>query len=212
MSQPRSQRVLASIGALALLLGMTAAAALALTIREGFSTRDEPSSLEAFAASAARSLATPARARRMQAPPITPELLEEARVHWASHCANCHGVDGAGDTTMGQLLYPRPPDMRAAPTQRLSDGELYFVIKNGVRLTAMPAWGVAGDDDGESWALVAFIRTLPKLTESELNEIRSNLPRTPHELREELEEQQFLRGEPAPASPTPPTHRSITHE
>jgi len=123
---------------------------------------------------------------------MTEEQSKQARLHWASHCASCHAVDGSGDTAVGRNLYPHAPDMRAASTQRLSDGELYFVIKNGVRLTGMPAWGEPGDDDAEGWALVGFIRTLPRLTEGELDELRANLPRTPHELREELEEQQFL--------------------
>lgn len=212
MSQPWPQRVLATIGAVSLALALAGAAALALAIHGGFSTRAEPSALEALVAGAARNLSVPARARKLAAPPVTRESLGEARLHWASHCASCHAVDGAGDTAMGQRLYPRPPDMRAPPTQRQSDGELYFVIKNGVRLTGMPAWGEPGDDDGESWALVAFIRTLPKLTEGDLDQIRSNLPRTPHELREELEEQQFLRGEPPPASPTPNNPQEHHHE
>lgn len=203
MSHPRSQRVLASIGAVSLLVALASAAALALAIHGGFSTRDEPSSLEALMARAARSLATPSRARKLPSPPVTPASVKEARTHWASHCANCHDIDGSGKTAMGRNLYPRPPDMREAPTQRQTDGELYFVIKNGVRLTGMPAWGERGDDDAESWALVAFIRTLPKLTESDLEELRGNLPRTPHELREELEEQEFLRGDQSSPTPNP---------
>lgn len=201
-------RVLATIGAASLLVGVLGAATLALTLRGGFSTRTEPSSLEAILAGTARTLSIPAQAGELHAPSMTPELLRDARHHWAAHCANCHASDGAGDTAMGQHLYPRPPDLRTATSQALSDGALYFIIKNGVRLTGMPAWGDPGDDDAESWALVAFIRTLPKLTEAELADVRANLPRTPHEQEEELEEQRFLRGEPPPASPTdtPPEH------
>jgi mono/diheme cytochrome c family protein len=206
MATSARHSVLASIGAASLVLGLAFVAALALAVRGGFSTRAEPSVLEALAARAARSLALPARARKLPAPPVTPEALSEAGVHWAAHCASCHGVDGAGDTPIGQHLYPRPPDLRALDSQRRGDGELYFVIKNGVRLTGMPAWGEPGDDDGESWALVAFIRTLPRLTDAELAELRAQLPRTPHELAEDLEEQRFLRGEPAPAE-NPQEHR-----
>lgn len=194
MAKTARQSVLASLGAASLVLGLVFAAALALAVRGGFSTRAEPSVLEALAARAARSLAVPVRARKLASPPVTPGALREAGLHWAAHCASCHGVDGAGDTALGQRLYPRPPDLRALEAQRQSDGELYFAIKNGVRLTGMPAWGEPGDDDGESWALVAFIRTLPRLTEAELAELRAQLPRTPHELAEDLEEQRFLRG------------------
>ena len=73
--------------------------------------------------------------------------------------------DGSGDTSIGRSLYPPAPDMRAARTQALSDGELFAIIENGIRLTGMPAWGT-GTPEGErdSWALVHFIRRMPSLT------------------------------------------------
>lgn len=84
--------------------------------------------------------------------------------------------------------------MRAETTQRLTDPQLYSVIKNGIRLTGMPAWGAPGDDDDESWALVALIRTLPTLDEGARAEIELNLPKTPHQQTEDAEEDDFLRG------------------
>lgn len=211
MPPSRIQRSLAIIGAASLVMAVGGATVGATLIARGFSTRDDPSAVEAFVARAARSLAVTAEVKNLRAPAVSPAQLEEARMHWASHCANCHGLGGAGDTPMGQRLYPRAPDMRAPETQRQSDGELYSVIKNGIRLTGMPAWGEPGDDDAESWALVAFIRTLPNATESELAEIRANLPRTPHELREELEEDEFLRGTGTPPSPPSPTTKPEEH-
>jgi hypothetical protein len=89
--------------------------------------------------------------------------------------------------------------MRAQTTQRLSDGELYAAINNGIRLTGMPAWGTPGDDDEETWGLVALIRTLPALDEDARAEIEQNLPKTPHQQAEDMEEDDFLRG----GSPTP---------
>ena len=62
----------------------------------------------------------------------------ESRAHFADHCAGCHANDGSGNTEVGRNLYPRAPDMRLAETQRLTDGELYWIIENGVRLTGMP--------------------------------------------------------------------------
>ena len=114
-----------------------------------------------------RRLATP-RAVRTMTNPVKPTeaVLQEGLEHFADHCAVCHANNGGGDTEIGRGLYPRAPDMRAAPTQELSDGELFSIIENGVRLTGMPAWGT-GTPEGEraSWALVHFIRRLPKLTE-----------------------------------------------
>ncbi len=59
----------------------------------------------------------------------TPDNLKEAREHFADHCALCHGNDGSGKTEMGQNLYPKPPDMRQAQTQNLTDGELYYIYR-----------------------------------------------------------------------------------
>ena len=78
---------------------------------------------------------------------------------------------------MGQYLYPRAPDMRLAATQNLSDGELYYIIRNGVPLTGMPAWGEPNtEQDDESWQLVLFIRHLPRLTAEEIEDMEHYNP------------------------------------
>lgn len=127
---------------------------------------------------------------------MSPLLLTEARAHWADHCAGCHANDGSGQTALGSHLYPRAPDMRRSETQKLSDGELYAVIKNGVRLTGMPAWGEPGSADPESWALVAFIRRLPTLSPEELKAMEKLNPRTAQERAEQQEEDEFLNSPP----------------
>ncbi len=200
-------RALAIIGAAALLSAVFAAAAGVLMIRAGFSTRTPPSALEARLARAMRDLATPKHVGHLQAPePITGAQLSDARAHWAAHCASCHSEDGSGQTEIGRNLYPRAPDMRGVDTQGQSDGELYAVIKNGVRLTGMPAWGAPGDADLESWALVAFIRTLPELTDADVAAIKRELPRTPHQLSDDREEDDFLRGNTPAAAHPPENH------
>jgi hypothetical protein len=103
----------------------------------------------------------------------------------------------------GKTMYPRPPDMRQKDTQELSDGELYYTIKNGVRLSGMPAFGDPGDDDVDSWKLVVFIRHLAQLTEAEETKMRHLNPKSPDEIQEEKEEEEFLKGDVKPA--TPPT-------
>lgn len=190
MSAPRW---LAGVGLLALVAAGVLAVAVGVMIRAGFSTRNEPSAIEATLARSMRSLAM-ANSRSLKSTSQAHVDLKAARSHWASHCANCHGVSGAGDTDIGRNLYPPATDLRAETTQRLSDGELYATIKNGIRLTGMPAWGTPGDDDEESWALVAFIRTLPSLDEDARAEIELNLPKTPHQQAEDAEEDDFLRG------------------
>jgi mono/diheme cytochrome c family protein len=88
------------------------------------------------------SLAIPRSARERKNPvELTDQSLRSGMAHFADHCAGCHGDEGRVDTTMGRGLYPRSPDMRKDATQALSDGELFYIIENGVRLTGMPAWG-----------------------------------------------------------------------
>ena len=113
-----------------------------VAVRRGFSARDNPSALETYVAKTAWRLSVPASQRNAINPfPPTPEVLREARAHFADHCAICHGNDGIGKTQIGQNLYPKAPNMRLSATQNLTDGEIYNVIHNGIRLTGMPAWG-----------------------------------------------------------------------
>ena len=117
----------------------------------GFSARDEPGAVEEFIARRMRRLATPREARETKNPvDLSPEVLADARGHFADHCATCHGNDGRGKTGIGQNLYPKAPDMQAAVTQSLSDGEIFYIIHNGIRLTGMPAWGSSANDSSIS--------------------------------------------------------------
>jgi mono/diheme cytochrome c family protein len=189
-------RILATVGALAMAALIGGGIYFASVVRAGFAARDTPSALEARVARAARSLAVPSRAKSLQSPlPPSEDVVAKGRDHWADHCALCHANDGSGNTPIGKNLYPKAPDMRAAATQALSDGELYYIILNGIRLSGMPAWGQAGhEDDEESWALVAFIRHLPKLGPDEIRKMETMNPRSAEEKHEEQEEDEFLRG------------------
>jgi mono/diheme cytochrome c family protein len=174
-------------------------------IRGGISAKATPGEFETTLARRARTLAIPRSARDMRNPvPLTPEVLAEGREHFADHCAICHGNDGSGDTEVGRGLYPRAPDMRQPATQSLPDGELFYIIENGVRLTGMPAWASHEGTD-ESWHLVHFIRHLPKLTPAELEEMKTLNPKAPDERREEEQH-------PSPASGTAPPTATHQHK
>ena len=163
----------------------------------GFSARQEPTKLEAVVARQMRISAIPSSAKRLGNPmPVTPDLMTEARHHFADHCAVCHANDGSGNTEVGKNLYPKAPDMRQNATQSLSDGELYFIIHNGIRLSGMPAWGAESDHDHDSWALVHFIRHLPSLSSDELHDMQKYNPLSPAELEEQREEEEFLNAKP----------------
>lgn len=190
-----------------LLLMCVLGAAVAYSIASrGLSAHDEPSRAEEVLARTMRRLATP-RADRDRANPVqaTPEVIGEGLEHYANHCASCHANDGSGDTEIGRGLYPRAPDMRAVETQSLTDGELFSIIEHGIRLTGMPAWG-NGTAEGErqSWALVHFVRRLPKLTDEEIARMETFNPKTPEQIREEEETRRFLEGEPHPPTAAPP--------
>ena len=142
------------------------AACYRFVVMHSFSAREKPTAIEAFLARKARGLATPPGVREMKNPLTpTPLAVAEARDHFADHCSTCHANDGSGKTMINAGLYPPAPDMRGEDTQRLSDGELFYIIKNGIRFTGMPGWG--GQDE-ENWKLVLFIRHLPEVSPPEL--------------------------------------------
>lgn len=192
--------------AIVAVLMIVGSAALVLWIRsqKGFSARDEPSAPEAFVARLVRALSVPAEAKQLKSPKRLddPTMLTGARMHWADHCAICHANDGSGDTPIGRGLYPKAPDMRLPLTQSKSDGELFFIIENGIRLTGMPAWG-SGGSGVESWALVGFIRSIPHLTPEDIKQLEAMNPKSAHEAKEEEDEEEFLRG-PSSKQESPP--------
>jgi cytochrome c5 len=177
-----------------------------LAVRRGFSAREQPSALETYVARTARKLAVPSKAKSERNSFVwSPELMAKARGHFADHCAICHANNGSGNAEIGQNLYPKAPDKRLPQTQNLTDGELFYTIHNGIRLTGMPAWGSVGKDD-DSWKLVLFIRHLPQLTPAEEREMEALNPKGPEERQEEQVEEQFLNGEAKKQSPKRPAH------
>lgn len=187
------------LGVLALLGGLF----LWNTLRYGFSAHDEPTRMEATAAGAMRHWSTPSDLRDARNPlPLTPQVLADAQAHWADHCASCHGNDGKGKTVIGEHLYPRAPDMTLPATRSLSDGELFAVIENGIRLTGMPGWGNGTAESAYgSWTLVHFIRHLPKLTPEEIAAMQALNPKSPEEWEQMQAENDFLSGADEPESP-----------
>lgn len=163
------------------------------TAMHGFSARAEPSHMEAMMAGYARATAMPSSAKTMKNPiRLTPAIQEEALAHFADHCAICHGNNGDGRTMFGKGMYPKPPDLRDE-TQTMSDGEIFYDIENGIRMSGMPAFG--GEDSADAtWKLVHFIRHLPKLTTAEEAQMETLNPKGPDELQEEKDEEQFLDG------------------
>lgn len=200
------------VNAFLLLLGVAVMAAVAVVLyitNVGLSARDQPGAVETWVARSVRSFTVARRARDLQNPvDRAPEVIALGRAHFADHCAICHANNGSGDTEIGRNMFPKAPDMRLAATQDLTDGELFWIIENGIRFTGMSGWST-GTKEGEeaSWHLVHFIRHLPDVSEPELEEMETLNPRSPVEVRQEIEAERFLRGDDVPPSePSAPAH------
>jgi mono/diheme cytochrome c family protein len=192
---------------------LTAAAIVAIggyvyvkVFAHGFSARVAPGKIDSTIAALALDAARPRQAKGATNPVSdSADVFMEARAHWADHCAACHGNDGSGQVAQGQQMYPPAPDMRKDTTQKKSDGELFYIIENGVRLTGMPGWGGSKKHEQDSWKLVRFIRHLPQLTAADVREMESLNPKTPDDIEEEKQEEEFLRGG-TPVEPAPEHH------
>jgi mono/diheme cytochrome c family protein len=153
-----------------MLLFLASVGLYAFVSGHGFDARTTPGRLETAIALRLRKAAIPSDARNRTNPESqTEENFRLGLAHFADHCSTCHANDGSGDTDFGRGLYPKPPDMRSARTQRLTDGEMFYIIEHGVPLTGMPGFGTrTRDGEAATWHLVQFIRRLPTLTEEEL--------------------------------------------
>jgi mono/diheme cytochrome c family protein len=198
--------------AAALLLAVATVVAVVVllyTMNAGLSAREEPGAIETALAGTVRNVVISRRARDLRNPmERTPEIIADGRAHFADHCAVCHANDGNGKTEMGEGMWPKVPDMRLPATQELTDGELFWIIENGIRFTGMPGWST-GTKEGEtaSWHLVHFIRHLPDISEPELEEMEALNPKPPAEIRQQIEEERFLQGvDVKPTEPAAPTH------
>jgi mono/diheme cytochrome c family protein len=185
--------------AFVLFLGLAAlisAIGLWFFLNSGVSAKEQPGRIEEFMARRVRNMAIGRRTAALTNPvEYSGVVIADGRAHFADHCAICHANDGSGKTPIGSGLWPKAPDMRLPQTQNLSDGDLFWIIENGIRFTGMPAWST-GTQDGEtaSWHLVHFIRRLPNLTPEELEEMESLNPKATAEIRQQIAEEEFLKG------------------
>jgi mono/diheme cytochrome c family protein len=102
--------------------------------------------------------------------PASADNLRAGRAEFVEHCAVCHSADGSAHTPLGADFYPPIARLeRGAPGW--SDGELYFIIANGIRYTGMPGFG-AHHEPADLWRMILWIRHLPHLTDEERTELR----------------------------------------
>jgi mono/diheme cytochrome c family protein len=121
----------------------------------------EPGNLETYLATRAKHVLV-SRGSREAIPPAPSNLkasIEEGDKLFGTECAACHGLDGHNPTDAGRWMYPRAADLTSRDMQLYSDRELFWIVRNGIRLSGMPAFGKVETDE-HIWNLVQFVRTL----------------------------------------------------
>ncbi len=122
----------------------------------------EPGKTETLLATKAKRLFI-RRASRGEIPPPPKDMkasLAEGDKLFGTDCSECHGNSGRKPTDAGRWMYPRAADLGSDDVQKYSDRELFWIVKNGIRLSGMPAFGRVESDEN-IWDLVHFVRTLP---------------------------------------------------
>jgi mono/diheme cytochrome c family protein len=89
-----------------------------------------------------------------------------ARAYTERGCVGCHGGPGAQWAKFSEGLNPGPPDLKEV-VGNLQPRELFWVIKNGIKMTGMPSFGAIGVPDAEIWSIVAFLKKLPTVSDAD---------------------------------------------
>jgi mono/diheme cytochrome c family protein len=106
------------------------------------------------------------RAGKTANPLSGPDVIRAGLAHYREMCVFCHGAPGVDASEAGEGLNPPAPDLTIESVQRRTDGELFWIVQNGIRMTGMPAFG-GTHKDAEIWKIVAFLRHLPQITKDE---------------------------------------------
>ncbi|MDE2349235.1 MAG: cytochrome c [Gammaproteobacteria bacterium] len=101
-----------------------------------------------------------------------PAVILKGAGQYAAMCTGCHLAPGIADSEIRPGLYPRPPNLSKV---RVDPREAFWVIKHGIKMSAMPAWGFS-HDDATIWTMVAFLRKLPGMTPTEYRDIVAKAP------------------------------------
>jgi mono/diheme cytochrome c family protein len=92
-------------------------------------------------------------------------VLAGAKAYASNGCANCHGAPGVMWLKYSEGLHPDPPDLKKVAGD-LSPAQLFWIIKNGINMTGMPSFNLAGAKDDEIWSIAAFVKKLPSVSEA----------------------------------------------
>lgn len=117
-----------------------------------------------------------AHAKDIQVPPLDdPKLIAEGAEHYSGMCTGCHLAPGMTNSEIRPGLYPQPPNL--SQHVHASPAEMFWTIKHGIKMSAMPAWGTT-HDDAAIWGMVAFLQKLPELTPEQYAQLTGNVAKT----------------------------------
>ena len=144
--------------------------------------------------------------------PIAKDAGAVARglTHYRENCLPCHGAPGVEPAEFHEGMNPSPPDIDAPALQQDSDAELFWVVKNGIRMTGMPAFGVNHKDE-EIRDIVAFVRHAPQITDAERPALKTGEGLEAHHHGGEAGEEHHHDEPGAAASPSPAASASPHH-
>jgi mono/diheme cytochrome c family protein len=142
---------------------LVAGAVVYMAMSFSVSALQQPGRMETSVATRVRDWSISRAARRPlpAAPEQNEENISKGSAIYGMACATCHGQDGRNPTPIGKSMYPRVPDLSSPDIQRMSDQELFWVVKNGVRLSGMPGFAKL-EDDGQIWCVVFYVHSLRK--------------------------------------------------
>ncbi len=121
------------------------------------------------------------QSKHVSAPPADMSgLMEKGAPHFHEMCRRCHGAPGIHRDEFAEGLYPSPPNLRSQDVQAWMDEELFWIVKNGLKLTGMPAFGPTHNDE-TLWGIVALVRKLPQMSgEDYLRIVQKAAPEAQH--------------------------------
>jgi mono/diheme cytochrome c family protein len=155
-------KFLALIGLLAIAVAIAAAVFFLGGFYSVAATNADPAAVEYMLIQVRQ--ASIARHAHDPAPADDPSAVQAgARAFSTRGCVNCHGAPGVEWAKWSEGMRPDPPDLKEISGER-QPGELFWVIKNGIRMTGMPSFATAGVSDDEIWKIVAFVKKWPSVT------------------------------------------------
>jgi len=160
-------RLLATIGALAIVFGIGCAVFFFGGYYSVAGTAEDPAALT-WALTKVRNASVNRHATHSPPASFGDNAMVQAgaKAYASNGCANCHGAPGVMWLKYSEGLHPDPPDLKKVAGD-VSPAQLFWIIKNGINMTGMPSFELAGAKDDEIWSIAAFVKKLPAVSEAD---------------------------------------------